>query len=400
MDLSILWKQAAAVFPYFGRLDLDWDGLYREYLDKVMQTQTDRECVLLYAEFLNRLGDGHTEYFLPKALLDETGYLPFRLQYAGGKYYADGEEVLEINGRPFGELLNLAFRYIYHIGAFTPSSRLQKILPQFLNRTGNVLVTDGGSRNFDLLDQPLPNPQREYLAFREYGDTLYIQIDDFLHAGAADAIRPKLAGKRTVILDIRENIGGMTLYGAQVAELFISGEFGACKKFTQNKRAIDLASASQYMLMSEEELEETIRNGLGTRDSVEWSRRVWNHAEYQEYEDSYGGEDHEALFNGPVVLLTSRNTVSAAEDFAAMFQTNRRAAFVGTSTCGTSGTPLIQRLTYGGFRICSVGYRLLDGTEFIGKGIQPDVWMEPNMDDLRQGRDPVLDFALEMASKK
>ena len=54
MDLSTLWKQAAVVFPYFDQRKIDWDETYRIYLEKVMQTKTDREYYLLLAEFFRR----------------------------------------------------------------------------------------------------------------------------------------------------------------------------------------------------------------------------------------------------------------------------------------------------------------------------------------------------------
>lgn len=45
-------------------------------------------------------------------------------------------------------------------------------------------------------------------------------------------------------------------------------------------------------------------------------------------------------------------------------------------------------------RVCSVAYRLLDGTEFIGRGIAPDAECEISADDLRAGTDSVLREAL------
>lgn len=45
-------------------------------------------------------------------------------------------------------------------------------------------------------------------------------------------------------------------------------------------------------------------------------------------------------------------------------------------------------------RMCSVAYRLLDGTEFIGRGIAPDAECEISADNLRAGTDSVLREAL------
>lgn len=38
-DLSMLWKQASVIFPYFDKCDMDWDQTYRAFLPKVMGTE-------------------------------------------------------------------------------------------------------------------------------------------------------------------------------------------------------------------------------------------------------------------------------------------------------------------------------------------------------------------------
>ena len=198
-----------------------------------------------------------------------------------------------------------------------------------------------------------------------------------------------------VILDLRENIGGMTKYGADIAELFLSGQFHACQKRTRLLVGVEAASATQFARMSEARITQLIADGLCDREEAGQAQKINAGTYYREYTDTFGAPGHRALFDGPCVLLTSRNTISAAEDFTAMFRTNRRAALLGAPTCGTTGTPFLVRLTCGGrARICSVGCRLLDGTEFTGTGIQPDILLEPDLPALEQGRDAILDAAL------
>ena len=68
---------------------------------------------------------------------------------------------------------------------------------------------------------------------------------------------------------------------------------------------------------------------------------------------------------------------------------------MGTETRGTTGTPLIQTLRCGGMmRICSVGYKLLDGTDFIGCGIRPDIPCEITVEAYQHSYDAVLAKAL------
>ncbi len=396
MDLSRIWNQVGMVFPYFARVEQDWDETYREFLQRDLATETDQEHWLLLAEFLARLGDGHTDVQLPRRMLDEHGYLPFDLSYQGGAYYAEGRRVLGINGTPLEELLEWMYPYGYHVGNFIPAWRIRQLLPMKLKRSGNVLKTDSGAIPFDLLAQRPARPQRgSGMELREEKGMLYVRLDDFMRPGREAEIRPRLAGKTGVILDLRQNMGGMTHYGAQIAELFFDGTFHACQRWTRIMNGCELASASQMGGFQEQTIEFYVKGGLCTREDVERWRRLWNRQLVEEYVDEFGAPGQRAAYDGPVILLTGRDTVSAAEDFVAMFRSNHRALIVGEPTQGTSGTTLDIALTEGSARACTVGYRLLDGTEFIGRGIGPDVYLAPTPEEIQSGRDPVLEYALE-----
>lgn len=111
LDLSVIWKQAATVFPYFDRAGIDWDQTYRDYLPKVLHAESEPAFHLLLAEFLNQLGDGHTDYIFPHTLSQATGFLPFSLRFHANGCYLHavsaayrpflGACVQAINGRPW-----------------------------------------------------------------------------------------------------------------------------------------------------------------------------------------------------------------------------------------------------------------------------------------------------------
>lgn len=423
-DLSMIWKQVSMIFPYFDRKKIDWDSIYREYIPKVISAETDRDFHLLLAEFMNLLGDGHTDYLFPMALRDQVGHLPFALRYIGGDYYIDasvpayqdfvGAKLLAVNGIPFGELVEQAKRYSYHIENYLSRYRLHQILPFLLSKE-NFVETSSGSFRFALLaERPesfeskaltLPVPfqplQTGKLDIRLYdGGILYVKLDDFMYSSAADEVQAAITstpGITGILFDLRENVGGMTMNGARIAQLLIPGQFHGCRKRTRSMTGIGLSSASQIVLWSEEEINRHIAAGLSTREEIEESKRFVENTHYDEYVDTYGAEGHTPLFSGPCVILTTRHTVSAAEDFIAMFRTNSRATVVGTETCGTTGTPYMRRLSCGGWmRVCSVGYRLMDGTEFIGCGIQPDVFCEITPEEYLSGYDSVLQKGLSL----
>lgn len=369
-DISAIWHHAAFVFPHFPRCQFDWDTVYREYLPRALETKTELEHCLLMAEFVNLLGDGHTDISFRRDITDSLGYMPFALDYLNDGYHTSGFRVLGFDGKTIEQILQDAKRYVYHVGDYVP--RLRYILPFILGGGPHTMETEAGHIHFSLCSERPDIQRRKETEFFLHGDVLRIVFDDLLQARAAE-IRQKLTEVKpqAVILDIRENIGGMTKFGADIAQLFISGQFGGCKKWTRKMTGVGYAGSLQVLNMSPERL--AAISGKEDREEIEASRRIAQLADYEVYEDKWGEAQAKAVFDCPVVLLTSRKTISAAEDFAAFFRTNQRGILVGAPTCGTTGTPLLKRLSCGTLRVCSVGYTLRDGTEFLGKGIQPDI---------------------------
>lgn len=88
-DLALLWRRTAEIFPRFEEVKCDWDQAFYDFLPRLAGTD-DAQTHLLFAEFMNLLGDGHTEYQFPGAFLKENGFLPFSLRYCGNAYFVDG----------------------------------------------------------------------------------------------------------------------------------------------------------------------------------------------------------------------------------------------------------------------------------------------------------------------
>lgn len=405
-DLGTLWKAADGVFAAFGEGEMDWDEAYCAFLPRALEVQSPREGHLLLAEFLNLLGDGHTDYSLPMAYRRERGFLPFYPRWREGSWYIvasapawkayRGAKILRLNGEKWEQVLQKLHPYVYHVGAHIYAARITQFLPLFMEKTGNVLETDKGEIAFDLLDSfpalepaaapacSVPGQKLEggRVPMTLYaGNRLYICWEDCQYEGAAAEMAKAIETCRPagVVLDMRQNMGGMTMNGGKVAELFIDGEFHGSKKRTRSMRGLDLASASQSAGLTREQEEAYIQKGWYTREELERERALREKRNWEWYEDSFGAKGHKALFDGPLAVLISRNTISAAEDVVAMFKSNGRGTLIGEPTCGTTGTPMLLQLRSGGSaRICSVRYTLLDGTPFHGRGIEPHISLAGN----------------------
>ena len=84
--------------------------------------------------------------------------MPFSLKFIDDRYYLQAiekhsEVVLSINDTDFRELLREVFRYVYHVGNYVYSNKLNQILPFFLKKTGNEMITTSGSYRFGLTEK-------------------------------------------------------------------------------------------------------------------------------------------------------------------------------------------------------------------------------------------------------
>jgi C-terminal processing protease CtpA/Prc len=99
----------------------------------------------------------------------------------------------------------------------------------------------------------------------------------------------------------------------------------------------------------------------------------------------------------PTAVLIGPETGSAAEDFCVTFAAMQRGPLIGMPTAGTTGQPLRFPLPGGGSgRVCTCDCVGPDGTEYVGKGVQPDIAVHTTAANLRAG----LDAELEAAMKK
>jgi C-terminal processing protease CtpA/Prc len=116
-------------------------------------------------------------------------------------------------------------------------------------------------------------------------------------------------------------------------------------------------------------------------------------------EEQYALEGDADAYTGTIVLLVSPVTVSAAENFSQMLVgAGRVVAVVGSeSSAGTNGNITGVRLP-GGYYLSFTGMEVRnpDGSEFHGQGIRADLIVNPTPADLRDGRDAVLEAAVDL----
>jgi carboxyl-terminal processing protease len=200
-------------------------------------------------------------------------------------------------------------------------------------------------------------------AFGRVADGIgYFHFSGFGDADASakvvDEIVAAFQDDRAVIIDVRRNGGGDDRVGKAIAD-----------RFADAKRL--------YMITQ-------VRNGDAHDDFTETKR--W-----------YVEPDGPSQFTKPVILLTDRFSISAAENFALALRVLPHATIVGDFTSGCFADVAGDTLP-NGWRF-SVSYKLFvdqDGFCWEGIGVPPDLMVVNSKEDLAKGRDRVLDLAVDL----
>ena len=216
----------------------------------------------------------------------------------------------------------------------------------------------------------------------------YMALNDFSRAEVVDEFRarlPDLAAAEGIIIDLRKNGGGNSNNSSAIVGHFTSVPFKGASWRTP------------------------IHDGVFRA----WGQASEKYDFLEEYRDYYFGRVYRSVkaevhqpsdglkLQAPTIVLIGRATASAAEDFLIMADGIDHIATMGEPTHGSTGQPLSLDLPGGGSaRISAKRDYYPDGREFIGRGIQPDILVRPNVEDVRAGRDVVLERALEHLARK
>jgi len=123
------------------------------------------------------------------------------------------------------------------------------------------------------------------------------------------------------------------------------------------------------------------KNGTGETDYSEW---------YNWYLPPSG-----TYFNKPIVVLTDRLTISASERAVMILQTLPNVTVLGDTTNGAFSTKIGRELANGwNYSIAPQHVEFIDGINYEGRGMPPDVYMKNKEEEILNGQDRVLEEAL------
>jgi hypothetical protein len=188
----------------------------------------------------------------------------------------------------------------------------------------------------------------------------YIYYGSFLSVideQALDLLMEQYAGLKGIIIDVRSNGGGAIAMVDVLTARFVGEK--------------TLVGYSRY------------KNGPGHNDFTE---------AYAKHIEPKGKHP----FTKPVVVLTNRSVYSAANEFVSFMSHLPHVTLVGDTSGGGGGAPYSGELMNGWtYRFSSTQFFNAD-MEHIEEGVAPDIKVDIRPEDAAQGKDTILETALEL----
>jgi carboxyl-terminal processing protease len=392
--LSLFWAEARQSFVYFDHVpNLEWDRAYLDFLPRAMAATTVEEYYRVLMQFAALLHDGHTNVYPPDEIsakfysrppigterLDGHVYVTLVASPSLATRVRVGDEIVAIDGEKVDDYARE--RVAPYVSSSTPQDRdLRTYGYQLLlgdeARTVRLLLRAGdGRERTEILertgysDVAFPEPFEFRMLPGEIAYFAFGHMDGPEGVVAFERALPAILAAKGLVLDLRRNGGGSTTYGLQVLSYLTPEPLKVARQRFRDDPGYTRVGAP----------------------TVTWAEPVF-------VQDAV--IPRKQHFTGPVAMLIGPRTFSAAEDLAMSFDVAKRGVLVGSASGGSTGQPLFFKLPGGGSaRICVKRDTYPDGREFVGKGILPDIPMAATADDLRAGRDPVLERAVAELAK-
>jgi len=362
-----------------GVAGLDLDAAYKAYLDKALGAKGRREFDLVTLEFVALLRNKHTQFddqWLHRRYGQPLGFSAapvdgkWVITWTSDSRMKKGGVIRAIDGTDVEAFVRDKQRYI-NASSERGARSLVFDRPYLFPRSFTLELEDGRRITIERRDAPKipardgPSPASEGRWLSE-GAVSYIKIPAFndpkFERTAIDFAR-KFRNAKFLIIDVRGNGGGNTPY--ELIRELMDREWRGWSTTTPVQVAIDRARGAPLA-----------------------QRRT----------ESPRSQPRKGAYAGRLLLLVDRFTCSACEDFVMPFKDNGRAEIIGEATEGSSGQPFFFDFGNGmSLLVGAARHTFPDGSPFESVGITPTIPVEPRIADVKNGVDPVLGRAKELA---
>jgi len=370
-DVIIAWNVFQHFYPYFDRIDTDWDAQLTLALQRALADETTGDFRATLSRLVAALHDGHGNVL--HALLQEEAGFPIRVDWiqdqavvtatTDPERFHVGDIIESVDGVPAGDIIaadeallsgSPHWKRIQACAmfAFAPRDSVAKLE---LQRGGERLTVEC-PRTFRGY---LPEPRPDKIAELEEG-IWYVNLDQAAMP-EINAVMEKLASARGVVFDLRGYPrGNHDIICHLIDEPVQSAKWNIPQVIYPDRQ-----------------------RPAGTDTDGRWTLAP-----------------RAPRLTGKIVFLTDGRAISYAESVMGIIEHYRLGEIVGQTTAGTNGN--VNPFTLpGGFRIVWTGMKVLkhDDSPHHLVGIRPTVPVSRTVAAVREGRDEFLETALDLIKR-
>ena len=385
LSLFSYWNKIQYYYPYKNLIKEDWKDVLKEFIPIFINASNETEYTLATLQLIASIHDTHANIWNNDEALNKFRgiyYSAVELTFVENKpvvtgYYNDqtgkasglipGDEIVTINHKPVEEIIKGQLKY-------TPASnyptQLREISTNLL-RSNDSAINIEYKRNNKIISLNLKTyPADELNLYKRYGSTdtcfkiidkdiAYLYPGTFKNAYLANITNP-LKNTKGLIIDMR-------CYPKEFM-VFTFGKYLMPKSTPFVKFSIGSITTPGLF-------------EIGDPINV--------------------GEENQGFYTGKVVILVNETTQSQAEYTTMAFRADPNVTVIGSTTAGADGNVSPFYLV-GGIRtmISGIGVFYPDGRGTQRVGIVPDEIVKPTIEGIKNGKDEVLERAIEIINKK
>lgn len=370
------WNYAEYFFAYKYKTDQNWNDVLREMIPKFLAVDSDESYHLTLAELVTKTDDSHAFLFSRLTSLNQYGRKNVPVQYS----YAEGKLVVtktyptifnEENPLKIGDV-------IYDVEGLT--------IPQKINLFGKYLPASNSWGKIN---------KSKYLFLYTNKDSLGLKIE---RDGINLAIKVKTYFQKEIIresppvpekwkfLDDEKKMGYVNM--------------GLIKRSDLNDMFENLKNTESIIFDSRNYPNMTILplSRLLLPENKIYYEFIFPETNYLSkfYRRKNNiGRNNPDYYKGNVVILVNEVTQSQAETTVMMLKQHPKAKVIGGYTSGANGDVISFNIA--GLKTCFTGLGAYypDGRETQRIGIIPDIIVRPTVKGIQQGKDEIMERALE-----
>jgi C-terminal processing protease CtpA/Prc len=379
------WNVIHFFYPYLPLIG-DWDAVLPEFLAKMEKADTGRAYAETVLEMLTHVPDGHTgAYGHPEmAKIQGEAGVPVAVRWIEGAAVvtvvgseeikaaglAPGDAIVAVDGEPVAARFERLKRFMT---ASTEASLVNRLCASLLRGPeGPVTVTvqglDGKTREAHLQralkTRFTPPPQGDVVRILP-GNLGYIDLTRLTIAEVEDAFE-RVKGTKAIIFDMRGYPQGTAWFVAPRINTHHAKIGAQFRRAQISAFSSEEGDAGFYFAQPLPEL-----------------------------------PPGAALYTGPTVMLIDDRAISQSEHSGLFYEAANGTKFIGTPTSGANGDVTTFTLP-GGIHVSFTGHdvRHADGRQLQRVGLKPDIEVAPTRKGIRDGKDEVLERAVEVLTAR